>query len=293
MTKKMVDVKVFGAGRMQVLEPRSSVSYRVLCVAGTDSAGCSGIAADLRTVAALGGHAQLAVTAVTAQDTRGVYAVAPVSARMVRTQIDAALDDAGTDAVKIGMLANARIVRAVAAALTRRGRARIVLDPVLRSTTGRSLLDDAGQRALLEALLPIADLFTPNLPEAEALLGCRIIGIAGMKAAARKVRDMGARAVLVKGGHRRGAAVDVFVDDNETIVLSAPRIASVNTRGSGCVLSTACACFLARDFTLPEAVHRAKSFVAEAIRRSYPLGRGQGPVNPTAAGLSGSTGGSL
>ena len=171
---------------MPAREPRRSVPYPVLCVAGTDSAGCSGLAADLRTVAALGGHGQLAVTAVTAQDTRGVHAVAPVSARLVRAQIAAVLEDAGTDAVKIGMLANAPTVRAVAAALARRGRARVVLDPVLRSTTGRTLLDDAGQRALVELLLPLADLITPNLPEAEALLGRRIRGVAGMKAAARQ-----------------------------------------------------------------------------------------------------------
>ena len=130
------------------------------------------------------------------------------------------------------------------------GAARVVLDPVLRSTTGRTLLDDAGQRALIELLLPLADLITPNLPEAEALLGHPIRGIAGMKAAARQLLDLGPRAVLVKGGHRRGEAVDVFADAGETLVLSAPRIASVNTRGTGCVLSTACACFLAQELLL-------------------------------------------
>jgi hydroxymethylpyrimidine kinase/phosphomethylpyrimidine kinase len=264
-----------------------SVPYLVLCVAGTDSAGCSGIAADLRTVASLGGHGQLAITAVTAQDTCEVHAVAPVSALLVRTQIAAVLGDAGTDAIKIGMLANAPIVRAVAAALARPGPARIVFDPVLRSTTGRTLLDDAGQRALIKLLLPLADLITPNLPEAEALLGHPIRGIAGMKAAARRLLDLGPRAVLVKGGHRRGKAVDVFADARETLVLSAPRIASVNTRGTGCVLSTACACFLAQKCSLPEAVHRAKTFVTAAIRHSYPLGHGQGPVNPMAAGHPG------
>ncbi len=181
------------------------------------------MAADLRTVAALGGHGQLAVTAVTAQDTGGVRAVAPVPPRLVRAQMTSVLEDAGTDAIKIGMLANAPIVRAVAAALARRGRARVVLDPVLRSTTGGTLLDDAGRRALVELLLPLADLMTPNLPEAEALLGHPIRGVAGMKAAARELLDLGPRAVLVKGGHRRGAAVDVFADAGETLMLSAPR----------------------------------------------------------------------
>ncbi|MHB8837195.1 MAG: bifunctional hydroxymethylpyrimidine kinase/phosphomethylpyrimidine kinase [Candidatus Methylomirabilia bacterium] len=259
----------------------------MLCIAGVDSAGCSGIAADLRTVAALGGHGQLAVTAVTAQDTLGVHAVAPVSARLVRAQIAAVLGDAGTDAIKIGMLANAAVVRAVAGALARAGRARVVLDPVLRSTTGRRLLDAAGHRALVARLLPLADLITPNLPEAEALLGHPIRGLAGTRAAARQLLDLGPRAVLVKGGHRRGAAVDVFADAGGTLVLSTPRIASVNTRGTGCVLSTACACLLAQGLALPEAVRGAKAFVTAAIRHSYRLGRGPGPVNPTAAGRPG------
>jgi hydroxymethylpyrimidine/phosphomethylpyrimidine kinase len=275
---------------MPARESRGSTPYLVLCVAGTDSAGCSGLAADLRTVAALGGHAQLAVTAVTAQDTRKVNAVMPVSPRLVRAQIGAAFADAGTGAVKIGMLATAPIVRAVAAALARRGRARIVLDPVLRSSTGRALLDDAGQRALVELLLPHADLITPNIPEAEALLGRRIRGVAGMKAAASGLRDLGARAVLVKGGHRSGEAVDVYADADETMLLSATRIRCVDTRGTGCVLSTACACFLARGFAMPEAVRRAKAFVTAAIRCSYRIGHGPGPVNPTAAGRAESWG---
>lgn len=273
---------------MTVRKSRGSAPYPVLCIAGTDSAGCSGLAADLRTVAALGGHAQLAVTAVTAQDSREVRAVAPVSPRLVRAQITGVLADAGTAAVKVGMLVNAPIVRAVASALARRGAARVVLDPVLRSTSGRALLDGAGQRALLELLLPIADLITPNLPEAEALLGRRVRGVAGMKAAALQLRELGARAVLLKGGHRRGEALDVFADADGTLVLSAPRMAIRDTRGTGCVLSTACACFLAQGFALPEAVRLAKAFVTDAIRHSYPLGRGRGPVNPMAARLSSS-----
>jgi len=269
---------------MSLQKRREGRRFSVLCVAGTDSAGCSGIAADLRTVAALGGHGMIAVTAVTAQDTRLVRAMAPVSPPLVRAQIAAALEDVGADAVKIGMLANARIVRSVVAALARRGRAPVVVDPVLRSTTGSALLDAAGLRALVERLLPLADLLTPNLPEAEELLGRRIRGIAGMTAAARGLRDLGARAVLIKGGHRRGEAVDVYADDTGTIVLRAPRIATANTRGTGCVMSTACACFLAQGLPQREAVRRAKTFVTSAISRSYPLGHGRGPVNPVAAG---------
>jgi len=269
--------------RMRERESRGRVPYRVLCVAGTDSAGCSGIAADLRTVAALGGHGQLAVTAVTAQDTCGVRAIGVIAPRLVRAQIAAVLDDAGVDAVKIGMLANASVVRAVAAALAGRGRARVVLDPVLQSTTGRQLLEEDGRRALLKLLLPLAELITPNIPEAEVLLGRRIRGVAGMKAAARELRDLGARAVLVKGGHGRGAAAtDLLASADETLLLSAPRIAGRDTRGTGCVLSTACACFLAQGCDLQESVRRAKDVVTAAIHHAYRVGRGRGPVDPLA-----------
>lgn len=270
---------------MAVRMGRAGRRFVVLCVGGTDSAGCSGLAADLRTVAALGGHGALAVTAVTAQDTRGVRAVAPLSGRIVGGQISAVFHDPGVAAVKIGMLSGAAIVRAVAAALAGRKGASVVLDPVLRSTTGMTLLDDAGRRALLERLLPLADLVTPNLPETQALLGRPVRGVPGMIAAAASLLELGPRAVLVKGGHLRGEAVDVYADAAGTRVLRAPRIPTVNTRGTGCVLSTACACFLARGLALPEAVLRAKAFVARAIGHSYPLGRGRGPVDPIAAGL--------
>jgi hydroxymethylpyrimidine/phosphomethylpyrimidine kinase len=258
--------------------------FRVLCAAGGDSSGCAGIAADLRTVAALGGHGMPALTAVTAQDTRGVRAIGPVAPRLVRAQIEGALADPGVDAVKIGMLATAAVVRAVASALGGRGRAPVVLDPVLRSTTGGELLDAGGRRALIGRLLPLVDLLTPNLPEAASLLG-RPVGtsVAAMCAAAEELRALGAGAVLLKGGHRRGDAVDVFCDASGTTVLRAPRVAAKNTRGTGCVLSTACACFLAEGLALPEAVRRAKDFVTAAIRCAYPLGKGRGPVDPTTA----------
>jgi hydroxymethylpyrimidine/phosphomethylpyrimidine kinase len=256
----------------------------VLCIAGSDSAGCAGAAIDLRTVAALGGHGLLAVTAVTAQDARGLRSSAPVAPRMVRAQIDAALGGIGAEAVKIGMLATAPIVRAVAAALEQHRRVPVVLDPVLRATAGGELLDLPGRRALLGRLLPLADLVTPNIPEAEALLGLPVRGIDGMTAAAEALLGIGARAVLIKGGHLRGDAVDVFADGSRTLVLRARRIATRDTRGTGCVLSTAIACHLARGCTLPHAVRRGKAFVSAAIRGSYRVGAGRGPVNPDATG---------
>ena len=278
--------KVTHAGREALRGPGNRTPFLVLCVAGSDSSGCAGVAADVRTVAALGGHGMLAITAVTAQDARGVRALTPVPSRTVRAQMDACFGFGGTPVVKIGMLANAAVVRAVSAVIALRRPPFTVLDPVLRATTGRELLDAAGRLALVERLLPLTDLVTPNLPEAEALLGRTVRGIGGMIEAARALHERGARAVLLKGGHRRGDAVDVFTDGAATLVLRAPRLATPNTRGTGCVLSTAIACHLACGLALQEAVCRGKAFVTEALRGSYPLGPLRGPVHPSAAGAA-------
>jgi hydroxymethylpyrimidine/phosphomethylpyrimidine kinase len=234
-------------------------------------------------VKALGGHGLLAVTAVTVQDSRRVSAVAPLPARVVLAQLDAVLEDIGARAVKIGMLANAPVARAVAAALERHRCANVVVDPVLRSTTGGVLLDGGGRRALFRRILPLAAVVTPNIPEAEALLGTRIRGVGGMVAAARSLLSSGAGCVVLKGGHRRGEAVDVFADAQRTFLLHAPRVGTRNTRGTGCLMAAAIAVHLARGLPTLEAVRRAKAFVLEAIRRSYPLGSGRGPANPGAA----------
>jgi hydroxymethylpyrimidine/phosphomethylpyrimidine kinase len=251
----------------------------VLCVGGVDPAGCAGLAADLRAVQAFGGHGLPVVTAVTVQDTRRVSAVAPLPPRLVRAQIDAVLGDVGARAVKIGMLATAPVARAVAAALARHRCPAVVLDPVLRSTTGGALLDGAGRAVLVRRLFPLAAVVTPNIPEAEALLGAKIRGEKGMVAAARALLALGPGAVLLKGGHRRGQALDVFADDRRTFVLGAPRVRTANTRGTGCLLAAAIAVHLARGLPALEAARRAKAFVLEAIRRSYPLGSGRGPAN--------------
>jgi hydroxymethylpyrimidine/phosphomethylpyrimidine kinase len=224
----------------------------------------------------------LAITAVTAQDARGVRAVAPQPVRVVRAQLDAVLGGVGAHAVAVGMLANAAIVAAVAAALARHRAPHVVLDPVLRSTSGGELLDEAGRLALLGRLLPLAALVTPNLAEAGALLGRPVRGLRGMAAAAAGLRALGARAVLVKGGHLRGDAVDLLDDGTRVLLLRGPRIATPNTRGTGCVLAAAIASRLARGETLVRAVRGAKAFVARAIRASYPLGAGAGPVDPFA-----------
>lgn len=255
----------------------------MLCIGGTDPAGCAGLAADLLAVKALGGHGLAVVAAVTAQDTRRVVAVAPLSPRMVRAQLDAVLGDIPAQAVKIGMLATAAVARAVAAALERHRCANVVIDPVLRSTTGGTLIDEAGRAVLARRLFPLAAVVTPNIPEAEALLGREIRGVAGMIVAARALLALGPHAVVLKGGHRRGEAVDVFADGRSTLLLHAPRVQTRDTRGTGCLLAAAIAVHLARGLSPLESVHRAKAFVLEAIRRSYALGSGRGPANPCEA----------
>lgn len=262
---------------------RAQTPPRVLTIAGSDSGGGAGIQADLRTMAALGCHGLSAVTAVTAQNSLTVRAVMPVPAAMVRAQCEAVLDDIGAQAVKIGMLATDANVRAVSGVLRRRGVPAVVLDPVLRASSGAGLLDPRAVSLLVRVLFPHAVIVTPNIPEAEAILGRALIGAAALERAARDLLGYGARAVLLKGGHRRGPARDLFTDGVAEIVLEEPRLPARNTHGSGCVLSSALACFLARGLPLLEAVRRAKHFVTEAIRHAYPLGAGPGPVNPAGA----------
>jgi hydroxymethylpyrimidine/phosphomethylpyrimidine kinase len=256
----------------------------VLAVAGSDSGGGAGLQADLRTMGALGCYGLSVVTAVTAQNSRAIRAVSPVPARVVRAQLDAVLEDMGADAVKIGMLGTAANVRETARALRDHRATNVVLDPVLRATIGTELLPPAAIALVERLLFPLVTLVTPNIPEAEALLGRRVAGARGVEAAARELVHRGARAVLIKGGHGAGPARDVFTDGRRVLVFEAPRLAVRHTHGSGCVLSTAIACLLALGFPLEEALTRGKAFITEAIRGAFPVGSGNGPVNPEAAG---------
>jgi len=260
---------------------------RVLIVAGVDPGGGAGLAADVRTAAALGCHGLAAVTAITVQDSTRLLEVAPVPSRLVAAQIEAALGDAGADAVKVGMLGGAAAARAVAGALARRPGIPVVLDPVLRASVGGDLVDAPGQAVLLRRLLPLAAVVTPNLAEAGALLGRRVRGAEGMERAAADLRRAGARAVLLTGGHLGGEPVDLFDDGGTPLRLRGRRVRTRHTHGSGCALATAVACFLARGASPRDAARLAKRFVAAAIRGAYPLGRGAGPVNPLAAAAAG------
>ncbi|GAB6063824.1 bifunctional hydroxymethylpyrimidine kinase/phosphomethylpyrimidine kinase [Deferrisoma palaeochoriense] len=257
---------------------------RCLTVAGSDSGGGAGIQADLRTFALLGCHGSSALTAVTAQNSVGVHGVYPLEPGAVGAQIDAVLSDIGADAVKTGMLHSAPIIEAVAEALGRHGVERLVVDPVMVAKGGAPLLRDDARDALVGRLLPRALLVTPNLPEAEALGGRPIRSAEDREAAARRVIEAGARAVLVKGGHAEGAEVEdlLLLADGGTHRFRSPRVPTPHTHGTGCTLSAAIAAFLARGDGLVDAVRRARAVLVEAVANAYPLGAGHGPTNPWA-----------
>ena len=253
---------------------------RVLTVAGSDSGGGAGIQADLKTIALLGGYGMSALTALTAQNTRGVKAVLEVPADFVSRQMDAVIEDIGVDAMKTGMLSNSAIIRVVSRKIRQYRISRVVVDPVMVAKGGAQLLSAEAEEALKEELIPLAQVITPNIPEAEVLTQRRIRGLEGMREAARRIRRLGARNVLIKGGHLRGDAVDIFFDGRGFFEFSSPRLSSSHTHGTGCTLSAAMALELARGCSPQEAAERAKSFISSAIRFSFPLGKGIGPVNP-------------
>ena len=251
-----------------------------LTIAGSDSGAGAGIQADLKTFAALGVYGASAITAITAQNTLGVAAVFELPPDMVAAQIDAVVEDMGTDAVKTGMLASAEIIAVVAERVQRHGLGNLVVDPVMVAKRGHPLLRADAVDALRRLLLPLAKVVTPNLPEAEVLLGRTIVTEEEMAAAAREIASLGARAVVVKGGHRPGPeAVDLLYWEGRVQRLVAPRIETSATHGTGCTFASAIAAGLARGLDVPEAVVRAKEYLTEALRRAYPVGQGRGPVD--------------
>jgi hydroxymethylpyrimidine/phosphomethylpyrimidine kinase len=254
---------------------------RVLVIAGSDSGGGAGIQADIKTITGLGAYAATAVTALTAQNTLGVHGVLPVPAEFVRQQIAVVLDDIGADAVKTGMLADAEIIAAVAEELAKRARGvPLVVDPVMVAKGGAALLAEGAVAALTTHLLPLATVITPNLPEAEALAGMAIGDVDAMRRAASVLLGLGARAVLLKGGHLPGDAVTDLLASGEGVeAFTAPRIHSRSTHGTGCTLASAVAAGLAQGLGLRASVLRARIYVLAAIAGAPGFGRGHGPMN--------------
>lgn len=240
-----------------------------LTIAGSDSGGGAGIQADLKTFAALGVHGVSAITALTAQNTRGVTAVHPVPVKHLHAELDAVFDDFPIRAVKTGMLGDVRTVHCVTRELARRRPKWLVVDPVMIATSGARLLAPQAVRVLIERLIPLADVLTPNLPEAEALLGMKIRNARDAERTGRTLRDMGAKAVLLKGGHGRGREViDRWFDARGTLELRRPRLPG-EYHGTGCTLSSALAAELAKGTAPRTAVRRAIAFVQRAMRSGF------------------------
>ena len=256
---------------------------RVLSIAGSDSGGGAGIQADLKTFAALGCYGMTAITALTAQNTLGVSGIHGVPPEMLKAQLSAVLDDIGVDAVKIGMLHAPEIVRTVAWALRHYGVKQVVLDPVMVATSGDRLIAPDTVNVLVDELFPLATVVTPNLDEAALLLGRPIADAGELEAAARDLLALGAKAVLLKGGHLPGDEVaDLLVSgDGPAQRLASPRIASRNTHGTGCTLSSAVAAYLALGLPLDQAVAKARSYILKAIAEGADVytGAGHGPLN--------------
>lgn len=252
---------------------------RALTVAGSDSGGGAGIQADLKTFSAWGVYGMSAITAVTAQNTVEVRGIEVLPAEIVAAQIDAVFEDIGCDAIKIGMLANAEIATVVADRMRRHAATPIVLDPVMVAKSGDVLLTDDAREVLATRLLPQATLVTPNLPEAEALLGRSLEGLKARLEGARELAEQGP-AVLLKGGHAAGDVVeDVVAIGGRAEVIRHPRLTTRSTHGTGCTLSSAIAANLAWGRDLAEAIRRGIDYTSRAIAAAFPVGNGHGPVN--------------
>jgi hydroxymethylpyrimidine/phosphomethylpyrimidine kinase len=261
--------------------------HKALTIAGSDSGGGAGIQADLKTFAALGIYGSSVITAVTAQNTRQVSAIHVVPAPIVAAQIRAVLSDIGADAVKTGMLANAEIIQAVAMILQQFPGIPLVVDPVITAKSGDSLLAEEAVQTLRRALLPLAEVVTPNIPEAEVLVGKSLQTEPDFITAAKMIFEMGARNVVIKGGHRPPhlsesgprVVVDLFYDGKQVRSIEGPFIDTPHTHGTGCTFASAIAAGLARGLDLFSAAVEAREYLTEALRRAFPIGHGKSPVH--------------
>jgi hydroxymethylpyrimidine/phosphomethylpyrimidine kinase len=254
---------------------------RALTIAGSDSGGGAGIQADLKTFAAFGVFGMSVITAITAQNTCEVTAISEVPLQIIEKQIDAVISDIGTDAVKTGMLANTAIVRLVAESIEKYGLQNVVVDPVMISKSGDSLIDSSAITAMKEYLIPLVKVITPNIPEAMKLLGREINGVLDMEEAAVELHKLGCEYVVLKGGHleKSSDAIDIVYDGNQIQELRSLFFKSDNTHGTGCTFASAIAAGLAKGYKPLRAFQMAKKYITHAIKSSFPLGKGHGPVN--------------
>lgn len=251
----------------------------VLSVAGFDPSSGAGVTADLKTIAAHGAYGVGCVTALTVQSTQGVSRVEPVSGPMVTETLEKLAEDVQIDAVRVGMMGSAEVALAVAAWLASRKQGNVVVDPIIRASSGEFLLEPAGLEVLTKRLFPLAAVITPNWAEASALARCEVSSLGGAAAAADALQQMGARNVLVTGGHSEQNTDWLRLESGEGHQLPGRRVASQATHGTGCALATAMACNLAQGMDILAAARAAKEYVRQAIEAAYPIGKGSGPMN--------------
>ena len=249
-----------------------------LTIAGSDCSGGAGIQADLKTMTMNGVYAMSAITAMTAQNTTGVFAIQESTPEFLKQQIDAVFDDIFPDAVKIGMVASAELIEVIAEGLKRHRAKNVVIDPVMVATSGSALMKNNALETLIHKLLPLATLVTPNIPEAQVLSGMTIHSKEDMIAAAKNIGESCRCAVLLKGGHSINDANDLLYENGITVWFEGKRIDNPNTHGTGCTLSSAIAANLAKGFSLEESVRRAKDYISGALSAMLDLGKGSGPM---------------
>lgn len=252
---------------------------KILTIAGSDCSGGAGIQADIKTITAHKMYAMSAITALTAQNTMGVYGVMDATPEFVEMQLDCVFKDIYPDAVKIGMVSNSKIIEIIVEKLIEYNVKNVVVDPVMISTSGSKLLNEDAIEVVIKKLLPAANIITPNIPEAEVLSGMEIRTLADMLKSAEIISRMLSGSVLIKGGHLKSSADDLIFHDNEAIWIRGERVSNSNTHGTGCTLSSAIACNLAKGYSIKESVINAKAYITGALMANLNFGNGSGPLN--------------
>lgn len=256
-------------------------NYKIptLTIAGSDSSGGAGVQADLKTFSAIGTYGMSVITSITAQNTQGVFLVEDLSKEIIKKQIEVVFEDIEPAAVKIGMVSNTEIIDTIVKTLKTYNPQYLVVDPVMISKSGYSLLKPEAKESLIKELIPMAYIITPNTPEAEEITGIKISNVDDMREVGKKILDLGPKYVLMKGGHLEGDAVDVLIGKDVFEIFKQERLDRKNTHGTGCTLSSAITSHLALGYDIVEAVKLSKEYITEAIRNSFDIGKGVGPVN--------------
>lgn len=251
----------------------------VLSIAGSDSSGGAGIQADIKTIIANGCYAETAITALTAQNTLGVRDILNVEPSFLENELDAIFEDIKPDAVKIGMVSDKELIKSIVKKLKQYNAKNIVVDPVMVATSGSKLLSDDAINVLITELIPIADIITPNIPEAEVLSGMKINNVADMEKAIKIIAKLGSKATLLKGGHMVNDANDLLYENNKLIWINGKRINNTNTHGTGCTLSSAIASNLAKGHNIENSIKRSKYYLSSCLEQMLDLGKGSGPMD--------------